>query len=156
MHADGGDHRRIRRAGPADVPALLALGAEHAVFERLSHAADAGALASALQGDPPRVYAWLALVGETAVGYASATLDFSTLDCACYLYMDCLFVREGWRGHAMGRALWAQVRALAIQVGCRSIQWQTPWWNLDAARFYRRLGAREMAKLRYNLPLHDA
>lgn len=87
------------------------------------------------------------------MGYASATRDFSTLDRAHYLHMDCLFVRDAWRGHTVGRQLWDAVRAFAQDHACQSIQWQTPWWNVDAARFYRRLGAIEMAKLRYNLPL---
>jgi hypothetical protein len=33
------------------------------------------------------------------------------------------------------------------------MQWQTPEWNVDAARFYRRLGAAETIKRRYVLQL---
>ena len=147
----------VSRAGAADVEALRVLCAEHAAYERLPHPADQrmDALAAALDDRPPRLHAWIAQVGKEPVAYASATVDFSTLDGTSYLHMDCLFVREGWRGLAIGHALWLQVHALAQQAGCRSIQWQTAWWNLDAARFYRRLGANEMAKLRYNLPLHE-
>lgn len=93
------------------------------------------------------------MLGDTAIGYASATLDFSTLDQATYLHMDCLFVRDAWRGHGIGRLLWNAVHAFAGERGCRNMQWQTPEWNIDAARFYRRLGAREMIKRRYVLAL---
>lgn len=152
-----GGHVAIRRANGSDTPALLALGAEHAVFERLSHRASqrSASLASALDGDPPQLHAWVASVGADIEGYASATLDFSTLDGATYLHMDCLYVREHWRGHGIGLQLWQAVCAFARIRRCAGIQWQTPWWNVDAARFYRRLGATEAAKRRYCLPLDE-
>jgi hypothetical protein len=40
-----------------------------------------------------------------------------------------------------------------MQAGCATVQWQTPAWNEDAARFYRRLGAVELDKRRYVLDL---
>ena len=143
----------VRRADAADVSILLALGAEHAAFEQLPHRAieRAEALRHALEGKPPRLYAWIAEIGPDAVGYASASVDFSTLAGAPYLHMDCLYVRDGWRNRAIGRCLWKSVHAFALTNACESVQWQTPWWNADAARFYRRLGAQEAAKLRYNL-----
>jgi len=148
----------IRRASGADVTVLLALVAEHAAYERLPQRAGqrSSALASALDHEPPQLYAWLAEVDSEVVGYASATRDFSTLDAAFYLHMDCLYVREGWRGHGMGQQLWRTVRDFARARRCAALQWQTPWWNLDAARFYRRLGPTEAAKLRYHLSLDDA
>ncbi|WP_165418548.1 GNAT family N-acetyltransferase [Dyella amyloliquefaciens] len=147
----------VRRASGEDAPVLLALGAEHAAFERLPHGAGkrGAALASALEGDPPRLHAWIAFVDADSVGYASATVDFSTLDGTTYLHMDCLYVRERWRGHRIGLELWSTVRAFAKTRGCSAMQWQTPSWNVEAARFYRRLGANETAKLRYGLSLMD-
>ncbi|WP_109124319.1 GNAT family N-acetyltransferase [Dyella sp. C11] len=149
------DHLTIRRAGRADVAALMAICAEHAAFERLPgrHGERADALADALEGSPPALYAWLACVNDAIVGYASATVDFSTLDRARFLHMDCLYVRAAWRNRAVGRALWQHVHAQAMALDCIAVQWQTPAWNDHAARFYRRLGASESAKLRYVLPL---
>lgn len=132
--------------------------AEHAMFERLPHdpATGEGRLAAALAEPSPRLYAWLARVEGELVGYASATLDFSTLDRADYLHMDCLYMREGWRSQAIGRRLWESVRDHAVALGCTSMQWQTPSWNEHAARFYRRLGASEAIKLRYGLAISGA
>lgn len=145
----------LRRASGADIDALLPLCAEHAAYERIAHDA-AGrhrALAAALEATPPRLYAWLAFAGDTAVGYASATLDFSTLERAPFLHLDCLYVREAWRGRAIGQRLWQLAQAQAVQLGCRQMQWQTPDWNAAAIRFYRRLGATASAKQRFTLPL---
>jgi ribosomal protein S18 acetylase RimI-like enzyme len=149
---------RIRRAHAPDVPELMAICAEHADFEQLPHVPGerAAALAGALDGDTPRLMAWLACIGDAVVGYASATVDFSTLDRVSYLHMDCLYVRAPWRNHAIGRQLWEHVIAHASAQRCASVQWQTPAWNDGAARFYRRLGANEHAKLRYVLPLDGA
>jgi GNAT superfamily N-acetyltransferase len=146
---------QIRCVGAANVGSLLPLCAEHAAYERLAYSAedDIEEFVRALAATPPKLYAWIALNDDAAVGYASATLDFSTLDRAPYLHMDCLFVRDGWRGRGIGRQLWRAVHALACALGCRTVQWQTPEWNVDAARFYKRLGATEMIKRRYVLPV---
>ena len=145
---------QVRRAAATDITLLLPLCAEHAAYERLAYSSEGGVdeLVRAL-GAASTLYAWVAMAGDAAVGYTSATLDFSTLDRATYLHMDCLFVREGWRNHGVGRLLWKAVHTFAGERGCHNMQWQTPEWNIDAARFYRRLGAMEMIKRRYVLPL---
>lgn len=145
----------LRRADSADIGILLPLCAEHAAFERLACPADqrVDALVAALDARPPRLHAWLAFAGNEAVGYASATLDFSTLDRATFLHMDCLYVRNDWRNRAIGRQLWQLLHDFARAHGCHTVQWQTPEWNTAAARFYRRLGAREQIKRRYTLAL---
>jgi hypothetical protein len=40
---------------------------------------------------------------------------------------------------------------MARQRGLGEMQWQTPQWNADASRFYRRRGASEQVKLRFAL-----
>ncbi|WP_266168742.1 GNAT family N-acetyltransferase [Dyella subtropica] len=143
----------VRRAYGADVDRLVPLCAEHAAYERISHAGDQriDALIHALDSSPAHLHAWIAEAGDSAVGYVTATLDFSTLDRAVFLHMDCLYVREGWRGRAIGWRLWREVYDFARAHGCRNMQWQTPQWNEDAARFYRRLGASELSKRRFTL-----
>lgn len=145
----------VRRARGTDVPRLVPLIVEHAAFEGLQHrlAGRAEALAAALEATPPRLHAWLAECAGDAIGYATASIDFSTLDAAPYLHMDCLFVREGWRGRSVGLHLWQAVRAFAEGCGCAAVQWQTPEWNEAAARFYLRLGAQERRKRRYAFAL---
>lgn len=149
------DELVVCRADASNVETLKVLCAEHAAYERLPHSADTrtDALAAALDDMPPRLHAWIARIGDEAIAYASATVDFSTLDGATYLHMDCLYVRKDWRGHAIGLRLWEALRTFAQSHGCQAMQWQTPSWNVDAARFYRRLGAIESTKLRYRFPL---
>lgn len=145
----------VRRAVGADFARLRPLCIAHAAFERIPHAlADgADALATALDATPARLHAWLAESDGAAVGYATASVDFSTLAAAPYLHMDCLYVDDGWRDRAIGVQLWQAVRDFALASGCSAVQWQTPDWNEAAARFYLRLGAKETRKRRYVLAL---
>jgi GNAT superfamily N-acetyltransferase len=132
--------------------ALAALCREHAEFEQAGHDAKGHAerLAAALFCDPPRLHAWTGVVGHELVGYATASREYSTWSAGEYLHMDCLFVRASARGAGLGAALLQAVIDSAREGGIADIQWQTPAWNVDAARFYRRHGATASPKLRFH------
>ncbi|HEY6941104.1 GNAT family N-acetyltransferase [Dokdonella sp.] len=142
---------RVRRAHGADARALVALCAEHASYERASFAADGkcDALRTALDACPPRLFAWLAERDGTAVGYASASFEYSTWDAREFLHMDCLYLRDDARGAGVGAALVDALVAHARAHGCAELQWQTPAWNARAIRFYSRLGAIGAGKIRF-------
>lgn len=142
----------IRRARPDDVDALAALCIEHAAFEgvTLEHAPNPAALHAALFGDPAPLTCWVAEIGGAIAGYATATREFSTWEADYYLHMDCLYLRPGARGQALGKRLLGAVGLEAVQ-SCCGMQWQTPATNLGAAKFYRRNGARSKDKLRFYL-----
>lgn len=147
--------RRVRRD---DLDTLVALCGEHALYEKTSHdpAGKAEALSRALFSTPPRLHAWVVESAGELIGYATATLEFSTWQAGEFLHMDCLFVRIGRRGGGAGAELLQAVRDFAGRVGCTEIQWQTPEWNVDAMRFYRRFGAVDKAKRRFFLPSASA
>lgn len=95
----------------------------------------------------------MAARGDERVGYASWSLEASTWQAAEYAHLDCLYLREDERGRGTGRLLLRAVEAEARAAGAGELQWQTPAWNQDAIRFYRRHGAQEAAKARFTLPL---
>jgi len=143
----------IRPAGPADAEALSVLCALHAAYERapfdpVGHAAR---LAGALSASPPRIAVQVADRSGELVGFVSVTEEFATWTARPFLHMDCLFLREGYRGSGLGRRLVATVIDAARRHGVTAIQWQTPTWNDDAKRFYARLGAVATDKTRYTL-----
>lgn len=146
----------VRRVERQDLMALVALCGEHALYERatLGTAADMlDGLARALFAPSPRLQAWVAEADGDLLGYATATVEFSTWRAREFLHMDCLFVREGRRGTGIGASLLATVIAAARRSGCAEIQWQTPDWNTHAARFYRGVGAIGKPKCRFFLRL---
>ena len=77
------------------------------------------------------------------MGYATCTRDFSTWKAAEYLYVDCLFINPGYRDAGLGAEMMRIIARNASQLGCATLEWQTPAWNRNAARFYERLGALE-------------
>ncbi|ANM32359.1 hypothetical protein ABI59_19135 [Acidobacteria bacterium Mor1] len=139
-----------------DLPELECLCREHARFERADW------------GEGPReqgLYRWFLGEGTarcwvveadpdapyTLAGFASANLELSTWDAASYAHLDCLYLREPYRRRGFGRALLARVADYAQRNGAVNLQWQTPEWNVDAIRFYRRVGATSSTKLRFRL-----
>ncbi len=144
----------VRRVEPTDLNAVVALCAEHAAFERASFDSSGKLerLNEAIFGNEQRLTAWIATVDRQPVGYATATVDFSTWNAAPFLYMDCLFVRPAHRNGGIGLTLFEAVCHFAHERGLTEIQWQTPAWNTDACRFYRRIGGTDFRKVRFIMP----
>ncbi|MEU8134775.1 GNAT family N-acetyltransferase [Streptodolium elevatio] len=148
----------VRRARPHDLPRIVELMREHTAYEKAAPpTADvADRLGPLLFGTaaPPRLHCVVAeLAGGEVVGYATCAAEMSTWDAREYLHMDCLFLRDGSRGHGLGRQLLDAVVAVARELGLTEVQWQTPVWNEGAVRFYNRLGGGAKEKLRYTLPV---
>lgn len=141
----------IRPAIGADAESMLPLIRSHAAYEHGRASVSAAALRSALSSTPTVLAAWIAIQGGELVGYASATVNFSTWTGRPFLYLDCLFVQDRCRGLGVGPRLLAAVRAHAAERELAEIQWQTPYWNEDAIRFYRREGASFLPKARFSL-----
>lgn len=154
----------IRPVAVHDLGALLALCSEHAAYERSEpvaaddHIAWQSRLSSLLFADAPRLWAWIAEDATGAIGYASASAEVATWRACEYLHLDCIYLRAAHRGRGLGAALLRVAAEHARGHGYAQLQWQTPEWNLGAARFYRRQGASESIKRRYvlNLGMSDA
>ena len=146
---------QVRPARPEDLQAVISLCAEHAAFERTSFSPEGKTemLSRALFHATPRARCLVAECRTEIVGYAVCTCEFSTWMACEYLHMDCLYLNANHRRAGLGSRIMAEVTRLACELGCKHIEWQTPAWNSDAARFYDRLGAISNPKLRYRLTL---
>lgn len=143
----------IREIESADLAPFIDLCAEHAEFERMSYERQGklAMLQRALACSPPTLYGWVAASQQQLLAYATVTIDFSTWSAAHFMHLDCLYVRAAYRGHGLGSELMKAAIAEARRRGIRELQWQTPEWNVEADRFYRRLGASARTKVRYSL-----
>lgn len=152
-HAQAEGPAKIRPVTRADVAELVELCAEHAAFERASYSREGReqGLEELLFREPPRLYGWVIETSNGLAGYATVALEASTFDAALYLHMDCLFLRPEARNAGLGRRLMQAIARQALDLGVGVVQWQTPDFNVDAARFYRRAGASEKNKVRFFL-----
>ena len=143
----------IRPAARDDLPSLVQLCAEHALYEgaEFQNLENSSRLERAIFAAPPVLYAWVVTLPGTLVGYMTATLDFSTWGADFYVHLDCLYMQEPLRGQGVGLQLLRQLQQFARERGCRLIQWQTPADNTPGIRFYERIGARSLDKKRYFL-----
>lgn len=139
----------IRPAQPADLPTILALIRDLAVYERLLDQVDAdeALLGAALFGREPRVFCEIAewrAPGATpvAAGFALWFYNFSTFRGRHGLYLEDLFVRPEHRGRGIGRALLVHLARRCVREGLARFEWAVLDWNEPALRFYESLGAR--------------
>jgi GNAT superfamily N-acetyltransferase len=133
----------IRPAARADVPELLRLIRELAIYEKLEDQARGTepALAAALFGERPACEALVAEVRGRAVGFALFFTTFSTFLCKPGLYLEDLFVETTHRGSGIGKALLVRLAALAVERGNGRFEWRVLDWNEPSIRFYEALGA---------------
>jgi GNAT superfamily N-acetyltransferase len=133
----------IRAATPADVPEILRLIRELAVYEKLEHMAvgtDA-TLRESLFGAQPAAEAIVAEVEGRAVGFALYFTTFSTFLCKPGIHLEDLFVEPQHRGSGIGKALLRHLARLAVQRGCGRLEWNVLDWNTPSIRFYESLGS---------------
>ena len=75
------------------------------------------------------------------VGMAIWFLNFSTWTGRNGIYLEDLYVRPEARGQGIGRALLAELAAVAHRSGYGRVDWAVLNWNEPALRLYRSLGA---------------
>lgn len=158
----GGDGRgdpRIRPITPADVPAVVGMVFDLAVYEKspeLCHLTDEQ-LHAALFGPAPALFGLVAdadLDGEAdggtgagpgpIGGFALWFLNFSTWEGAHGIYLEDLYVRPELRGSGLGKALLVRLAQIAVDRGYARVEWSVLDWNTPSIDFYRRLGAVSM------------
>ncbi len=161
---------RIRRAEASDVPRMMELVKELALFEKAPEAVTVTEqeMLDAGFGPQPVWLGWVAEMrsedrrmsgSEDAVareGGPSDPLIVSFSDrilglAICYtrystwrgraLYLEDIVVTEAARGQGIGDRLIRTCIAYAAEHGYNRMRWQVLDWNTDAMRFYERFGA---------------
>ena len=136
----------LRGAEPRDVPAIVGLIRELAVFEQLEHLMQATpeTLQPHLFGPQPVAEALVAEAGGSVVAFALFFRNFSTFLARPGLYLEDLYVQPAHRGAGIGQALLQRLAQLAVERGCGRFEWSVLDWNANAIRFYQRMGATVM------------
>ncbi|WP_104164797.1 GNAT family N-acetyltransferase [Arthrobacter sp. SX1312] len=133
----------IREARPADVPIILQLIHDLALYEREPDAVrnTVASLEAALFGERPTIYAHVAEVRGEVQGFALWFLNYSTWEGVNGIYLEDLYVRPEARGAGYGKALLANLARIATERGYARVEWSVLNWNEPSIRFYESLGA---------------
>ena len=143
----------IRPAIASDVPVLLALVHELAVYEREPDAVETteAMLYDALFGGPDPggpgpggtqvASCQVAERDDVVVGFALWYVTFSTWTGRPGLWLEDLFIRPAARGTGLGKALLQTLAQVCLDRGYTRFEWWVLDWNAPAIGFYRSLGA---------------
>jgi len=136
----------LRDAVPADVPTILALIKELAIFERESDAVVATEADLLRDGFGPdkRFGCRVAELDGRVAGFALWFFSYSTWLGRAGIYLEDLYVAERARGHGLGRRLIVDMAQVAIRHDAQRLDLSVLEWN-PARGFYQRLGIEHRA-----------
>ena len=151
-HTQSGENKprgtSIRPAEPHDVPAILGLVRELAIYEREPDAVEAteAHFRAALfpQGQAPTAFAHVAVVDGTVVGMAFWYITFSTWLGGSGIWLEDLFVSPEHRGSGLGKGLLATLAAVCAERGYSRLEWWVLKWNTPSIGFYDSIGGQPM------------
>jgi GNAT superfamily N-acetyltransferase len=136
----------LRYATEDDAGLLLEFICQLADYEKLRHevVADEATLRESLFGSRRVAEVVIASWEGEPAGFALFFHNFSTFLGRPGLYLEDLFVVPRLRGHGIGQVLLRCLAKIAVARGCGRFEWSVLDWNVDAIRFYKRLGAKPM------------
>lgn len=131
---------RVRQARENDSPLLMELIREFAVHVGAPFEAREEDLRQSLFHDRKAEV----LIGEKegdVVGYVLYFQSYSTFQAKSALFIEDLYVRERFRKDGCGREFMRRLAAVAVERGCRRIEWCCQDHNANAIGFYLNVGA---------------
>jgi len=135
----------IRAATARDLPSVVGLVRALAEFEKLDGPDDAAAQRLAADFGAGRFSLFVAERAGELVGYALYFFTYSTFLAKPSLYLEDLFVHPNARGAGIGERFMRALAGEAVVRDCGRFEWTVLDWNVNAQKFYRRLGAEVMA-----------
>ncbi len=141
----------IRNIQREDLPTLLEFCQAHADLEQspFDPKAKLERWSQCLFDPGLGIHCWMLEIEGQLIGYATFMRQFSTWDAHLYLYLDCLYLAENFRGQGFGAQVMQAIKDFAQKESYSIIQWQTPVFNQEAIAFYKGLGAASKPKERF-------
>ena len=132
----------IRRGTPKDMPAVLELITELAIFEKEPDAVVITSEDLVRDGfsQNPLFHTFVAEVNGEIIGVALYYYRFSTWK-GKTIHLEDLIVRENKRGTGAGFALYSEIIKQGKKDNVRRVEWNVLDWNTPAIEFYKKSGA---------------
>ena len=133
----------IRKGTQSDMPAVLNLIKELAIFEKEPHAVviTVDDLLRDGFGESPLFHTFVAEVDNQIIGTALYYYRYSTWK-GRTIHLEDLIVKEEKRGTGAGFALYSEIIAQGKRDNVRRIEWNVLDWNTPAVEFYKKSGAK--------------
>lgn len=140
---------KIRKGTPQDMPDVLALITELAVFEKEPDAVVISTEDLVRDGfsENPLFHTFVAEVNEEIIGVALYYYRFSTWK-GKTIHLEDLIVKENNRGTGAGFALYSEIIKQGKKDNVRRIEWNVLDWNTPAIDFYEKSGAKVLSDWR--------
>ncbi|MEQ9187255.1 MAG: GNAT family N-acetyltransferase [Cryomorphaceae bacterium] len=132
----------IRKGTPEDVPVLLRLIKELALYEKAPEEVIVTEQQLFADGFGPHPYYHLivAELNSEIIGIAVYYFAYSTWK-GKYLYLEDFVIAESHRANGYGKQLFDAVVKVAKEEKVKRMGWQVLDWNQPAIEFYKRYGA---------------
>jgi GNAT superfamily N-acetyltransferase len=139
----------IRKGTPTDMPAVLSLIKELAVYEKEPDAVVVTEEDLVRDGFSPNplFHCFVAELNDQIIGIALYYYRYSTRK-GKTIHLEDLIVREKERGIGAGMALYKEVIKQGEKDGVRRIEWAVLDWNQNAIDFYEKTGAKVLSDWR--------
>jgi len=132
----------VRKGIPADVPQVMQLVRELALYERA-----AGEVTNTEQqmledgfGDSPAFGLYVAEQESRIIGIALHYIRYSTWK-GRMLYLEDIVVQEAFRGEKIGARLFNACMQYCLEMNYAGMVWQVLDWNEPALNFYKKYNA---------------
>lgn len=134
---------QIRKGTPEDMPAVLELIQELALFEKKPEAVVVSVNDLVQEGfsDKPLFHTFVAEENNKIIGIALYYYRFSTWK-GKTIHLEDLIVNEKHRGTGAGLALYTEIIKQGKRDNVRRIEWNVLDWNEPAIQFYLKSGAK--------------
>jgi GNAT superfamily N-acetyltransferase len=140
----------IREATKADIPVIMNLSKQLAIYERSPENFVATPEDYERWGWGPEAIYKVLLAENTGdenpkyVGFALYYFTYSTWTGRPTLWLEDAFVPEEQRGIGIGSAILRRLAKIALDKGCDRMEWTVLDWNEPSRKFYYGLGAKSM------------
>lgn len=140
----------IRDATQTDIPTIMELIHLKAEFDGCPESVKAtrNKLEDTLFGENPLAFVLLAEIEENPIGFATYHRIYSTFLAQPGIWLDDLYVKAEHRSNGSGEALIRRLCQIAQEMGCGRIDWTVAATNARAIKFYERMGAKIMQRIR--------
>lgn len=137
---------KIRKAKRSDAKDFIRLINELAEFEKLTPPDKAAVkrLKRDAFSKKAIIKVLLAEYQNEIAGYAIYFFTYSSFLARKTLYLEDIYISEKYRGKGIGKEFFKKLIGTAVKNDCGRMEWVVLDWNINAIKFYEKLGAKHL------------